>query len=214
MPHRNPLGPVVALDIDGTLGVYHDHFLWFAGLYTGKEDLDVDWDPKFKGEFNRALHMSKHVYRDIKLAYRQGGMKRCMPVFENARELTVNLRKAGAQVWICTTRPYLRLDNIDPDTRHFLKRQGLQFDGVLYGEKKYADLKSIVGKDRIVGVLDDLPEQIKAANRLGLPSVLRSGAHNAWWQHGDMPEDQEFAPGLWQAEEILMDKLAKWKANR
>lgn len=209
MPRPHPLGPVVAIDVDGTIGKYHEHFRWYAELYTGKE-LEMDWDPKFKGEFNRALHMTKKVYRDIKLAYRQGGMKRCMPVFENARELTVNLRKAGAQVWICTTRPYLRLDNIDPDTRHFFTRQGIQFDGVLYGEKKYHDLVKIVGRDRVVGVLDDLPEQIKAANKLRLPTVLRRGPHNAWWSDDTQPA----VDTLWQAEEALLSMVEKWKENR
>lgn len=210
MPKPHPLGPVIAIDIDGTIGRYHEHFLWFASLYQGKE-LSLDWDPKFKGEFSRALHMTKHVYRDIKLAYRQGGMKRCMPTFDHARDLTVNLRRAGAQVWICTTRPYLRLDNIDPDTRHFLKRQGIQFDGVLYGEKKYHDLVQIVGRDRIVGVLDDLPEQINAANKLRLPTLLRSGDHNKWsdmWKDGST---QPIAFNLRQAEQALLHKLEEWK---
>lgn len=175
--------PVVALDIDGSMAEYHSHFKWFAELYLGRE-LTLDWDPKFKGSFSRALHITKPTYREIKLAYRQGGMKRSLPARPYAAELTRLIRKAGAQVWICTTRPYLRLDNIDPDTRHWIKRNGLQWDHVIYGDKKYRDLVSQVGRERIVAVYDDLPEQVTSAARLGLAPVLADGPHNAWFTEG------------------------------
>ncbi len=177
-----PGKPVIALDIDGTTGNYHDHFHWFAQMYLGRE-LSLDWDPVFQGSFNRALHITKRTYRDVKLAYRQGGMKRCMPVKPGVRELTVELRRAGAEVWVCTTRPYLRLDNIDPDTRHWLDhRARMQYDGVLYGEDKYKDLSKIVGAENVVAVLDDLPEQTEKAQRVGLKAIMADGNHNYWYQ--------------------------------
>ncbi len=202
-----PGRPVVALDIDGTLARYHEHFIWFAEMYTGQK-IEMDWDPRFKGEFNRAMHMSKRKYRDIKLAYRQGGMKRCMPSFPGARELTVDVRKAGAEVWICTTRPYLRLDNIDPDTRHFLKRRGLQHDGVLFGERKYYDLAKIVGKDRVVAVVDDLPGQVESADRAGLTPVLRWDAHNAYYTNS---KGFHAAYDLLAIKSVVLAELEKWK---
>lgn len=203
---QHPFGPVVALDIDGTLGRYHDHFTAFAGPYVGR-DLVADWRDEYQGRFNKALGLSKKMYRQVKLSYRQGGLKRSMPVFPGARELTVKLRKQGVQVWICTTRPYMRLDNIDPDTRHMLRRHGIQYDGVLYGERKYSDLVKIVGRDRIIAVLDDLPEQIEAANKLGLPTILRAGEHNAWW---DNPE-QHWVSHLGMAREDLLEMSQQWK---
>lgn len=202
-----PGRPVVAVDIDGTIGIYHNHFIRFAEQYVGRT-LEPEWRPEFRGEFNRALHMSKRVYRDIKLAYRQGGLKRSMPVFEGARELTVSLRKAGAEVWICTTRPYLRLDNIDPDTRHMLKRQGIQYDGVLFGERKYHDLVKIVGKDRIVAVLDDLPSQVESAGRLGLTPILRRDDHNAWY---DNPKEFTDVHTLEAAQLWILWLLELWR---
>ena len=108
--------PVVALDIDGTLGDYHAHFLWFAERYFGRP-----FPPPT--EVNPGLRLSTFMgiphreYRDCKLAYRQGGLKRFMPAYPYASELTENIHETGADVWICTSRPYLRLDNIDPDTR-------------------------------------------------------------------------------------------------
>jgi len=200
MPYRDPLAPVVAIDIDGTIAQYHEHFLHFATLWSGRE-LEVDWGCA-KGSFSKAIGMSKRSYRECKLAYRQGGMKRSMPIFEGARDLTVGIRKKGVQVWICTTRPYLRLDNIDPDTRHFLRRNGVQYDNVIYGERKYKDLVHIVGSDRVVAVLDDLPEQIESANKLGLRTVMKEHSHNQWYMN-ELPPTQLRAADLHDAKRTI-----------
>jgi hypothetical protein len=172
--------PVVGLDIDGTLGDYHGHFTRFAEQWCGRTmpdpSLNTDGVPLFKW-----LGMSKATYRQCKLAYRQGGMKRSMPAYEGASELTHAMRKAGAEVWIATTRPYLRLDNIDPDTRHWLRRNKIQFDGVLYGHHKYRDLHRILG-ERVLFVVDDLPEMVDQALSLHMRAMLRRQPYNEYYQ--------------------------------
>lgn len=190
-PH--PLAPIVALDIDGTTGDYHSHLVKFAEQWTGRK-IEFNPDPKQKFNFCRELGMSKHNYRLMKVAYRAGGTKRSMPVFTGAGELTKQLRRWGIQVWICTTRPYQKFDNVDPDTREFLRRNHMSWDHILYGDYKYRDLVKIVGKDRILAVVDDLPEQIVRARKLGLPAIIRQGRHNEHWlkqpetveQYGDL----------------------------
>jgi FMN phosphatase YigB (HAD superfamily) len=178
----HPLAPVVALDIDGTLGDYHSHFQWFAELYL-QEPITLDWAwswNHYHGEFSEALGLHKDVYRQIKLAYRQGGMKRCMPAFPQSHEVVKYLReRMGLQVWICTTRPWNRLDNIDPDTQFWIQRNLGPVDGVIYGEEKYKDLIEIVGRDRIVCVVDDLVENVEQAIELGLDAAVRVNASNA-----------------------------------
>jgi hypothetical protein len=173
----HPLAPVVALDIDGTLADYYGHFKWFAELYL-QEYLHPDWSQT--SEFSEALGLDKNTYRDIKLAYRQGGMKRSLPVIDDGvAQLVSRIRSTlQVQVWICTTRPWQRLDNIDPDTRWWIQRHLGRVDGVIYGEDKYRDLVDIVGKDRVLGIIDDLPENILAAQDLGLRAALRVGHHN------------------------------------
>lgn len=172
----NGKGPVFGIDIDGTLGDYHTHFIKFAEGYTGK----TMPDPK---EINPALPLRRFLglgsstYRQCKLAYRQGGLKRSMPCYAGASDLTVSLRKSGAEVWICTTRPFNQLGNVDADTRHWLKRNGIQYDNVLWGERKYKDLHKIAGP-RVAGILDDLPEMIDQAELLGIPAVLRDQPYN------------------------------------
>lgn len=169
---RNPAKPVVALDIDGTLANYHRHFLNFAqdwlGEYVSKS---------YTGKESLADHIGvdKRTYREIKLAYRQGGMKRSMPIFYGADSIPYALRNNGAEVWLTTTRPYLRLDNIDPDTREWCRRKNIEFDGLIYDEAKYERLAEIVGTERIVAVLDDEFDNCFAAMTLGiLPLWMRT----------------------------------------
>jgi hypothetical protein len=167
--------PVVALDIDGTLGDYHAHFLWFAEQWLGRKMPDPrDVNPGMRlSDFMGVPH---HIYRDCKLAYRQGGLKRFMPAYPYATHLTNFIREEGAQVWLCTTRPYLRLDNIDPDTREWLRRNDIKYDAVIFDDlegaaPKYQELVRQVGLSRIVAVCDDLPEQLWDAESQGIKKV-------------------------------------------
>ncbi len=177
----HPMAPVVGLDIDGTLGDYYEHFTWFASLYLQRV-VRPAWSSYSEMEFSDALGLPKEVYRQIKLAYRQGGMKRSLPMHDGADHLVKWLRDCGVQVWICTTRPWNRLDNIDPDTQFWIDRNLGRVDGVIYGEEKYLDLIDCVGKERVIGVVDDLPENYIRAYDIGLPVILRRGYHNVWWR--------------------------------
>jgi hypothetical protein len=170
--------PVVALDLDGTLGDYHTHFLWFAEQWLGKLMPDAE-------AINPGMRLHKFMgvrladYRACKLAYRQGGLKRFMPVYDGAGALSRQIRRAGAELWICTTRPYLRLDSIDPDTREWLRRAGIKYDAVLYGEGKYKELKRQAGS-RVASIVDDLPELIAQAYGLFQPlaPIVRDQPYN------------------------------------
>lgn len=205
--------PVVALDIDGTLGDYHGHFLRFASAWVGKPmPLPDEINPGLP--LHKHMRISKETYRACKLAYRQGGMKRSMPVYPGASELTKAIRKAGAEVWITTTRPYLRLDNIDPDTRHWLRRNGIQYDAVIYGEHKYRDLVRNVGANRVILVVDDLPEMIEQAMGRLLPSVLRDQPYNRHYTPSTY-----LAPDMWrgraydlsQVKNSALNQLRNWR---
>jgi hypothetical protein len=177
--------PVVAVDIDGTLGDYHQHFLWFATHWFGREFPDPR-TAQLGVRLSTFMGVSHREYRECKLAYRQGGIKRFMPVYPYADRLTHNIRQAGCQLWIVTTRPYLRLDNIDPDTREWLRRNNIEYDAILWegldeggDSTKYADLIDQVGLDRIVAAVDDLPEQTEDATKRGIAMVyIRDQPYN------------------------------------
>lgn len=194
--------PVVGLDVDGTMGEYHNHFIWFAEMYFGKE-IPRDYDGSVS--LARWCGVSKQRYRQAKLAFRRSGLKRAMPAFEGASELARTIRARGARVVICTTRPFLALEVVEEDTRIWLRRNGIQYDNIINGEHKYRELVRSYGLDRIVCVLEDLPEMISQAERLSLPALLRRGKHNSevTWKTsvGSLPE----------AQEVILGLLSEWK---
>lgn len=208
--------PIVGVDLDGSVGDFHGHFLRFAEGYIGRPMPDAsDINPGLP--LHKFMGVSKSTYRQCKLAYRQGGLKRSMPVYPGARELSVRIRRAGGEVWICTTRPYLRLDNIDPDTRHWLRRHAIQRDAVLWGEHKYRTLARTVGADRIVGVLEDLPGLADQARSVGIRVYLRDQPYNQGISD-ELPT--EHLPGITRvydlegAQKLILDDLRVWKQQR
>lgn len=163
--------PVVAIDIDGTMGDYHGHFLRFASDWTGQ-----GLEPVLQGSLSpyagtipfshycmELFGVDLQTYRAIKLAYRQAGMKRSMPIVNGAKHICALVYSAGAELWVTTTRPYLSLDNIVPDTVEWLSRHQIGFDHMLFDADKYAVLADRVDSERVVAVLDDLPEMYDAA---------------------------------------------------
>jgi hypothetical protein len=201
----------VGIDIDGTLGDYHRHFIRFAEGYTGRDLPDpADINPALP--FSKFLGLGSSTYRACKLAYRQGGMKRSMPVYDHARELTVNLRKAGLEVWVCTSRPYLQLGNVDPDTRHWLRRNGIQYDRLLWGENKYRDLVREAGQTRVVTVLEDLPKMVDQAFGSHVGPIIRDQPYNRHKFEGPKGEMLPRALSLEQAERMILSDLDNWRS--
>lgn len=196
---------MVALDLDGTLGDYHRHFERFAQMWTGR---DIVWDPEIVGPFYKQLGMSKAVYRQCKLAYRMGGMKRSIPMFEGADELSRAIRGAGVAIAACTTRPYLAMSTIDLDTQHWLKRNGIQVDHILYGEHKYRDLVKSVGSNRVVCALDDDLSQLGIATRLGVTPILRRNEANKGYEQ---ELGRWFVSDLHQAQEVILHLIEQHK---
>lgn len=174
--------PIVALDLDGTLADYHGHFLEFAAGYLRLEAIPKDYrgDISFRTWFKEWSHIDDATWDRIKLAYRQGGMKRSQPIFSGAKMVVEEVYYNGAEVWITTTRPYLRLDGIDPDTRFWLSHHNVRYEGLLYDEDKYVRLAENVDNGRVVAVLDDLPEQYDAAEKMFGKQVpiLRKNRYN------------------------------------
>lgn len=191
------------LDIDGTIGRYHDHFAWFASMYFGKEIRD-GYDGSVS--FAKWMGVSKTRYREAKLAYRRSGLKRDMPAYTDAPALSRALRSRGAEVIICTTRPFLALEVVEDDTRIWLRRNRIQYDGLINGERKYAQLARQYGH-RVFGIMDDLPEMVQQAHDWRLPAILRSQPHNSnfYWS-----ARAHTIPG---AQALALALLDRWEAT-
>lgn len=188
-----PAPPVVAIDIDGTLGDYHTHFIRFALGWLGLDQLPAgvklySGEEPFKEWFQASFKTDVTTFRNIKLAYRQGGMKRTMPVYRGADRMVIELQGAGAEIWLTTTRPHDRYDRVDPDTREWLRRNQIAFDGLLFSGNKIDELLARIDPERIVTVLDDQEEVLKTvAERIGgNVAVLRRTGYNSavYWPRG------------------------------
>lgn len=206
--------PVVAIDIDGTLGDYHTHFIDFASNWLGQGLVGLlkasatmyEGDQPFSKYCCRLFDIPLGTYREIKLAYRQGGMKRSMPIFDGAKEICDVVREGGAELWITTTRPYLSLDNIVPDTVAWLERHEIAYDYMLFDADKYAVLADRVDSRRVVAVLDDLPEMYDAAAKQfgGAVPILVRGKFNKMVKR---PNKTSLG---WAAIEVH-SRISKWK---
>lgn len=157
--------PVVAIDIDGTLADYHYHFHTFAAGYLGVAVAGYKGEQPHREWFCEQTGVSVRTFRDIKLAYRQGAQKRSQPIYSGARELTASVARI-AELWLTTTRPFNRLDNIDPDTRAWLERYEIAWDYMLADDDKYDQLAERIEPGRLIAVVEDLPEQYSHAAAL------------------------------------------------
>lgn len=199
--------PVVSVDIDGTMGKYHEHILDFFDHYFGWE-MPRGWDGT--GNWEDHLGLSQRQYQDAKLAFRQGGLKRWMPVFDGAAALMELARRSGAEIWITTTRPYLRLDSVDPDTRAWLFRNGIMYDHLLYHDQKYKELRKNVDQRRVAFVLEDLPSQYnEAQGYFGGAAYLIEREHNQAFRKGH-PAVKTVAD-LSDAQLAMAIDLEEWK---
>lgn len=211
---RIEVRPVVAIDIDGTLGNYHAHLMRFTEAYMGMNPGALaadsyDGSQSFGQWFCHRIGCDMTTFRNIKLAYRQGAQKRSMPAYKGAASLVWSLR-SEAEVWLTTTRPYLRLDNVDPDTRFWLSNHSIEFDGMLYDEDKYKILAERTGAQRVVAVLDDLVEQLLAADEIfgeDVPIMRRTTYNkNADMYGGDWAETDT----LEGAGNIIKERIRRW----
>lgn len=205
--------PVVAIDIDGTLAEYHEHLLSFFDKYFGRP-MPRGWEGD--GEWEHWLDLSRQDYQAAKLAFRQGGHKRWMPIRRFAREMCETIKLTGAEVWITTTRPYLRLDSVDPDTREWLNRHGIVYDHMMYDEYKYMELSKQVGTERVVAIVDDLPEQWAQAQTMFGQTVpiLVNRPHNAYYRRlMAHHEGNQFRGTLEEITAITVARVDDWNTR-
>lgn len=200
------------MDIDGTLGNYHAHFLRFAEGWLGHKLPNSRLiNPGLRlSEFMGVEH---DIYRKIKLAYRQGGMKRTMPVYDGASHVTHWLKDLDIDIWLCTTRPYNRLDNIDEDTQEWLRRNDICYDAILWddgnGFGKYHELVRQVGLRRIIAAIDDLTEQLQQARAVGIENLyLRAQPYNL---EGVNREGLIRVHNLMAFKEFLRSHISAWR---
>lgn len=200
--------PVVALDIDNTLADWTGAFISFLADYTEMHPREVARWRQYNGEteFSDWLQIDKKEYQAAKLAFRAGGFKRWMPAFPGAQRLAAAAWGAGCEVWVTTTRPWMRMDSVDPDTREWLHRNSIPYHHLMFDEEKYMELIRRVEAERVVFVLDDQVDQLREAWSFRLPSVLRETR----WNRGVSWAGPRCAT-LAHATSVMRENLEQWR---
>jgi hypothetical protein len=170
-------------------------------------DGSVPFREYFAVEFNSSVEK----YRETKLAYRQGGMKRSMPINLGARPLCLAVRER-AELWLTTTRPYLSLDGVVKDTQFWLHLHGIEYDGLLFDDDKYVVLAERIDSERVVAVLDDMGEMYDSAAKVmhygaDCPILFRND-YNAAMEIG-----RNTVNSLGDAKTIILSRLNWWEGE-
>ena len=200
-----PITPIVAVDIDGTLSEYHRSITAFACKYWNVEEPLGVWNGK--GNFEDWMGLSQEQYREAKLAYRQGGYKRVAPWQPGAYDFITALSQMDVEMWITTTRPWNRLDSVDPDTRFWLDRYRVKYDHLLYDDHKYLRLAELVDPWRVIAVFDDLPDMIEEACKVFPAQAVVQVSRSYNWSHPTATTITSWADGL----NIVESNLQLWK---
>jgi len=200
--------PIVAVDLDGTLSEYHNSISAFACDYWDKPLPFTPWNGM--GNMEDYLGLTQDQYREAKLAYRQGGYKRTARWQPGAYEFMNMLRWVeDIEVWVTTTRPWNRLDSVDPDTRFWLDRHHVRYDHLLYDDHKYHRLAELVDPSRVIMVVEDLPEMIKEALQVfNKDAVVRMHRPYNYRVGGEL-SFSTFSP----LSDVLLQNLKQWKAG-
>jgi len=204
-----PIRPIVAVDIDGTLSEYHRKLTAFATDYWNKKiPSGIVWNGH--GDFEDWLGLTREQYQEAKLAYRQGGYKRTAEWQPGAEEFMARLGLLNVEVWITTTRPWNRLDSVDPDTRFWLDRHGVHYDHLLYDDHKYKRLSEIVDPGRVIAVVEDLPDMTaEAVEVFGSNQVIQMQRDHNWPN-----EECWYLEDFSSAFKVVCMNLNKWMEGR
>lgn len=126
---------VVAVDIDGVLAKYPEHFIQFAEKKTGKDLSSIELT-----EYNLygilAEIVSVETMKQIKHEFRDTGQLRDMGVYPEASAFTKKLKKLGYTIVLLSARPYKEYPRIFSDTIAWLKKNDIKYDAIIWDENK------------------------------------------------------------------------------
>jgi hypothetical protein len=138
------LNKIAIFDIDGVLADYPKCFLsWVNDNYNLKYD-SID-------EMKKTIEISR--YEEIKLKYRQCGIKRKLPIDKDIVSLIKKCKNVGFTIWIVTTRP--DIEPVKSDTLFWLKNNKVPFNEVFFVNDKKSFLKNLKCNKNINLILDD-----------------------------------------------------------
>ena len=138
--------PVILIDIDGVLSDYPKTFIkCFNKEYNTEYETLEELKEKHKNLID---------YCDYKKIYRSSGIKRELEVIPNYEVLNV-WKNLGIKIVLLTSRPYERYSRIYKDTIHWLYKNNICFDFIVWNENKAEYAINKIGKKNILFAVDD-----------------------------------------------------------
>lgn len=158
---------VCGLDIDGVLNFYPDPWVEFLN-----ERLNASF-PDLKAV---KASVPYQLYKDIKYEYRESGIKENLEVRPGAAELTSILKSLGYTIMILTARPFSKHKTLFKQTANWLTKNGIKYDGIIFGEDKYIQILQYVPNLRFM--VEDHRYYANLIGRWGYPVFLVDNIYN------------------------------------
>lgn len=159
---------IVALDIDGVLSDYPRCFYEFVMVRTSVDVEDYDELDSYKA-FGGAFDPIELAA--LKDEYRQSGAKRDIPTMQGAVAFTQALRSMGYKIVLLSSRPVKKYSRMFSDTLHWLNKNRVPYDAIMWDENKECRLIDEFG-DKVVMFVDDEPVNVARVSASGIRARL------------------------------------------
>jgi uncharacterized HAD superfamily protein/NTP pyrophosphatase (non-canonical NTP hydrolase) len=168
-------GKIAGIDIDGVLGDYPRSFVEFINEQLGTT---YDYRTVKSYDVGAALGLPPEVSASLKHMYRETGQKRFIPVIEGAKQFLDELKYMGYIVVLLTSRPYQQYKRIYGDTQYWLAEGKLQYDAILWDERKGERLIQEFGRDKVEFFVDDVGNFANGISDAGMKCYLINKPYN------------------------------------
>lgn len=166
---------VAALDLDGVLAAYPEHWLSFLAR-SGELVHAVELDTSRFSLVTGVPGVPREKYTKLKHTYRQEGFEAEVPALPGASAFVNRLKALGYLIVIITARPAERYKRLYSDTIRWLMENKIPYDAVMFDMNK---------EDRIIKdlpvvefVLDDDPTNVERLSKAGIRAFLFDRPYN------------------------------------
>lgn len=158
---------ICAIDIDGCLNYYPDPWVEF---------LNKKLCTKYKNLNETKRDIPYQLYKDLKYEYRESGVKATLKSRAGASELTKKLKELGYTIMILTARPFDEHKTLFKQTVDFLNLRKIQYDGIIFGEKKYVEV--LMRAPNLRFMIEDHRYNANTVAKWGYPVFLVDNQYN------------------------------------
>lgn len=163
---------IAALDLDGVLAAYPEHWLTFLGYNGSGGNLGVENFSLVTG----APGIPREAYTRLKHLYRSEGFEAEVPAMPGAAEFTRHLKALGYYIVIISARPVERYKRLYSDSIRWLMQNGITYDAVLWdANKEDRIIRDLPGVDF---VLDDDPANVERLTKAGINAFMLARPYN------------------------------------